>query len=371
PTAQSWRDESIKIKDDAIWIHADSSYFGGFHSAGYSLVDIIRDILNPSSLDISAILEEKKRNNVCRECGEPFSSHLQWCKCCNSQHFKTDFGNWTSNNSVIDTFLQYTQITALDAANALEWINYNRFINVTPIGQGGYGTIHMAYFLDGDIRRWDHKNDQWERYPGFSVALKTLHSSQNLSVEFLNEAGELTNIVAIYGITQNPYTKEFVMVMEYMNKGNMRDYLRNNPNLNRLKIVLEISAGLMNIHTHGLVHGDLHSGNILFEDTSGGTAFIAHDAVLLIDVLKGKRPPLPTNVPKCYTNLIKKCWDPDPNNRPCAEEIQNTVKNWYYEKSQLKFSDFSDFLYTDKEFKNIREHNFTTHPNAVYTSRSL
>ncbi|CAG8786706.1 19436_t:CDS:2, partial [Cetraspora pellucida] len=417
---QSWRDESIKIQDDAIWIHADQSYFGGFNSVGYDIVNIIEDIINPSP-HILVILEgERKRKNVCCECLELYSSHLQWCRCCNSKHFKEQFSNWTSTNCVVDSFLRDTQINACDASNSLEWIDYSRFTNVTIIGGGGYGTIHKAYYLDGDIRRWDHKKHCWERYPGFSVALKVLHNSQTISVEFMNElkamhkctAGKLTNIVAIYGITQNPYTKEFMMVMEYMNKGNMRDYLRSNSNLNwsrRLKIVLEIATGLMNIHTNGLIHGDFHSKNLLFEDTSGDTAFIgdlglchlssvvaneifgvlpymapevlrsklytkaadiysfgmlmwevatgkppfydrAHDADLFFDVLGGHRPPLQDEIPKCYKNLIKWCWDPDPHKRPSAEEIRNIVENWYCDKSQSTFS------VADKEITNRDPH---------------
>ncbi|CAG8680550.1 15942_t:CDS:2, partial [Gigaspora rosea] len=55
------------------------------------------------------------------------------------------------------------------------------------LGAGGHGTIHMAHWVNGDIRRWDYENHRWERFPGFSVALKTLYNSQNLSAEFLNE----------------------------------------------------------------------------------------------------------------------------------------------------------------------------------------
>ncbi|CAG8562329.1 16167_t:CDS:2 [Cetraspora pellucida] len=428
---QSWRDESIKIEDDALWIHCDQSYFGGYISVAYDIVNIIEDIINPSPHVRKILKGEQDRNNVCRECGEFFSSHLQWCRHCNSQHFKEQFGNWTSTNCVVDNFLKDTQINACDASNSLEWIDYSRFKNVTNIGGGANGTIYKAYFLDGDIRRWDNKKHCWERYPGFSVALKVLHNSKKITVEFMNElkamhkctAGKLTNIVAIYGITQNPYTKEFMMVMEYMNRGNMRDYLRNNTNLNwsrRLKIVLEIATGLMNIHTNGLIHGDFHSANLFLEDTSGDTAFIgdlglchlssvvadeifgampymapevlrsklytkaadiysfgmlmwevatgnppfydrAHDLVLFLDILEGHRPPLLNEIPDCYKNLMKRCWDPEPYKRPSAEEIRNFVENWYCDKSQFNFSDADN-----KEIKN-RE----PHPSAIYARESV
>ncbi|CAG8784537.1 26270_t:CDS:2, partial [Dentiscutata erythropus] len=138
-------------------------------------------------------------------------------------------------------------------------------------GQGGHGTIQMAHWLNGNVRRLDHKNRAWERFPGFTVALKTLRNSRNPSEEFLNElkalhkcANEkLTHVVSVYGISQNPYTKEYIIVMEYMNKGH--------------------------------------------------------------------RPPIPDGIPTPYIELINECWDSEPRNRPSVEEIRNKINNWYYE----------------------------------------
>src|SRR6266498_2980336 len=89
---------------------------------------------------------------------------------------------------------------------------------------------------------------------------------------------KITHIISIYGISQNPHTKEYIMVMEYMDKGDMRHYLRkHSADLDwnrRLRIVLEIATGLTNIHANELIHRDFHSGNLLFEYTLGDTAFI-------------------------------------------------------------------------------------------------
>ena len=38
------------------------------------------------------------------------------------------------------------------------------------------------------------------------------------------------NIVRCYGITKDPETNNFMMVMEYANNGNLRQYLNNNFN---------------------------------------------------------------------------------------------------------------------------------------------
>ncbi|CAG8760822.1 7539_t:CDS:1, partial [Cetraspora pellucida] len=64
-----------------------------------------------------------------------------------------------------------------------------------------------------------------------------------------------------------PETKNYVMVMKYMDGGNLRQLLQNEnrelnleDKLNRLKY---ITYGLSTIHDQNLVHRDFHSGNIL------------------------------------------------------------------------------------------------------------
>ncbi|POG64889.1 kinase-like domain-containing protein [Rhizophagus irregularis DAOM 181602=DAOM 197198] len=43
----------------------------------------------------------------------------------------------------------------------------------------------------------------------------------------------------------------------------------------------------------------------------------AHDYDLALDICKGVRPEInELEVPKCYINLMKKCWDLNPSNRP-------------------------------------------------------
>ncbi|POG76726.1 kinase-like domain-containing protein [Rhizophagus irregularis DAOM 181602=DAOM 197198] len=45
----------------------------------------------------------------------------------------------------------------------------------------------------------------------------------------------------------------------------------------------------------------------------------AHDELLALDICKGIRPEInEPEAPKCYIDLMKKCWDTDPNNRPDA-----------------------------------------------------
>ncbi|CAG8755461.1 36580_t:CDS:2, partial [Racocetra persica] len=96
----------------------------------------------------------------------------------------------------------------------------------------------------GPIEKWDAKDGQWLRKKdkvyserGYnisldykSVALKELYDSKNVSAEFLREITycKLVGGVSCYGISQNPTTKNYVMVMDYMEGGNLKQYLQNN-----------------------------------------------------------------------------------------------------------------------------------------------
>src|ERR1051325_4238920 len=76
-----------------------------------------------------------------------------------------------------------------------------------------------------------------------------------------------TVIVQCYGITKDPETNDFMMVMAYAQNGSLRQYLNNSFNsLNwnkKLRNLWLIAAGLMDIHSKGLIHHDFHCGNIL------------------------------------------------------------------------------------------------------------
>ena len=77
-------------------------------------------------------------------------------------------------------------------------------------------------------------------------------------------------IVKCYGISQDLETKNYVMVMNYMEGGNLRQYLKNNSNElyleNKFNHLMGIANQLTSIHEKGLVHYDFHPGNILNND---------------------------------------------------------------------------------------------------------
>lgn len=73
------------------------------------------------------------------------------------------------------------------------------------------------------------------------------------------------SVVQCYGITQDPETKNYGIVMEYAEFGCLHTFLCNHKiTMNVvLNFLCHISDGLNTIHKSGFVHRDFHSGNIL------------------------------------------------------------------------------------------------------------
>src|SRR2546423_12033486 len=74
-------------------------------------------------------------------------------------------------------------------------------------------------------------------------------------------------ITQCYGITKDPETNNFMMVMQYAENGSLRQHLNNNFNSldwdSKLFNLYDIAAGLDKIHYNKLIHHDFHCGNIL------------------------------------------------------------------------------------------------------------
>ena len=107
------------------------------------------------------------------------------------------------------------------------------------------------------------------------------------------------------------------------------------------------------IYSFGMIMWEVMTGRRPFWDRN-------HDADLIIEILDGLRPPIVTNAPEGYIELMKRCWHPDPEKRPAAWE--------HYRFNEM----------IDNERKNptkiIESPNIgpvTYNPGAIYKSRPL
>ncbi|RIB30161.1 kinase-like domain-containing protein, partial [Gigaspora rosea] len=346
-----------------------------------------------------------------------------WCQTCDPD---ITIQGWTSGNKEIDDCMKAIQLRTNIYEGIIEWISFDRLVNIKKIGKGGFGSIFSATWLDGireikEIEKTDKDEDDDDsdfnddnkdngnymymrtHKPSSTVALKTLSGSKEnhdflKEFESLAKCGLMGTKLKIYGLAQNTETNEYLMAFQYADNGNLYKFLRENFReltwQTKLKLLCDISKDLENIHDAGYIHADFHSGNILqdkgisnviqsyisdiglssskkynkndskdciygvmpyvapevlsgqkftqaadiysfgiimLEMSTGQRPFDGHefDTKLAIKICNGLRPEFAPGTPKCYIKLAKQCMYSDPQKRPYAYKIRNTLYNWY------------------------------------------
>ncbi|EXX55639.1 Ste11p [Rhizophagus irregularis DAOM 197198w] len=328
---------------------------------------------------------------------------------------------------------QGAQLNAKNSYEILEWIPYNKLSNINYHDKGGFSEIHKAIWSDGPIYSWNIDKEQWDRQTDYEVILKTLNNSSSLNSKFLDEwkyhynclKKSFSKFIQFFGFTQDPYNLNYIIIMSYAKKGNVRKCL---PNIvkfkwqERLQLLEKIILGLKVIHESNLTHGDFHDGNILMSDNYNELLIIdlglckpmsdlqdsdnkvneiygalsymapeilrrnpytqasdiysfsmlmweftsgipplnnkAHDLDLILDICnQEKRPEIIKNIPKCYIDLMKKCWDVNPSNRPTVVMLENILSGWVKcTNAYYKFNRDGDYKFEvpdiDNQLKN-------------------
>ncbi|EXX65255.1 Ypk1p [Rhizophagus irregularis DAOM 197198w] len=414
-------------------------------------ISIVSEFINKFKIDyeIYGITQNPETKNYMIV----FNNKCKKCNCMyDALHFQQNFENWTSGNKDIDKIIQNTQISSMRCNNyegvykkVLEWIPYNKFYDIKYIAKGGFSKVYRANWIDGRIHKWNDESKSWQRYnENMFVILKSFNNSEIITSEFVNEfvlhnKKKIDNNfnIELYGMTQDPKTKNYMMVLDYAENGSLRNYLdKEYSKLNwnkKVVYIYNIISRLKNIHEKGLIHRDLHIGNILklkYDDTTitdiglckpanyivsenaeneiyGVLPYMApellrgrnytkatdifsfgiimyeivsglppyydlsHDNDLAIKICQGLRPCFSgIEVPQLIVQLIKKCLDANPLYRPEAHEIFKILQDWCS----------SDQSEIGKQIKEAEEINNTlpaislsyeTHSKAVYTSRLL
>ncbi|RHZ86291.1 hypothetical protein Glove_52g96 [Diversispora epigaea] len=292
----------------------------------------------------------------------------------------------------IDKFIQQIQLSANKYQEIIEWIPFGKLENVTYLAKGGFGTVYKADWLEGFIE-FSVEVD-WHRNGKQGVCLKSLDNLTNKNDFLQEIKNQLKfrgkNSIAIYGITKNP--TEYMMVMNYAKYGSLRKVLNNKFEKlswqRKLYILSDIAMGLKNIHEMGLMHKDFHPGNIVNsnlaisyitdfglckpvtkndpekiygvipymapETLSRGeytqasdiysfgmimlevlTSYppyynVPHDTNLVMNICKGRKPEIKYEIPRFFKEIMEKCWNFEPHNRPTAKELDYQLKSYSY-----------------------------------------
>ncbi|CAG8546262.1 7370_t:CDS:2 [Acaulospora morrowiae] len=197
------------------------------------------------------------------------------CEHCIRNYLVRNFTEWTSGNGDVDILIQNCQRIALRPDYIVEWIPYENLGDFSFLGKGGWAEVYKATWFDGRFDEWDADEQQLRRIREKSVALKTLDSLPGSNHRWFREIQSHLNfmmktnsVVKCYGLTRNVETGNFMLVLEYMTK-DLRKFMEESPSSlhweEKIEIIYDITYSIMKIHEDkaGLIHGDLHPGNIL------------------------------------------------------------------------------------------------------------
>ncbi|GET61037.1 kinase-like domain-containing protein [Rhizophagus irregularis DAOM 181602=DAOM 197198] len=396
---------------------------------------------NNKKLTQTCIIPDRILHGSCVRCHNPLVAK-DWCKSCQTGIFKQNFKNWASGNSEVDELIQNSQLEATDSLNYLEWIDHKEIVNIEYITKGGFGKIFKGIWIRGPRLKYSTTERAWDNIPNTTIALKELNNQEDFNqflAEVRNHRQFLLNtenhVLRCFGITRSPNdntelakwlkkdakdAKErpklnsYMMVMMWANDGDLFNYIKKTSNdenftwYKRLKILEELSGALKSIHDKGVIHQDLHCGNILMNDEDifhfpaigdlglcgnynktgiliGVKSFIAPEhlkenpekfttasdiysfgiIMWIIGCCKlpyeefkndqfgleynitvgGLRPKIPKDIPTTYAELMKRCWDDNPEKRPKAFELRNIFSMW----EKQYYSNHKEFFIAEKE----------------------
>ncbi|CAB4387299.1 unnamed protein product [Rhizophagus irregularis] len=286
----------------------------------------------------------------CSECDNPSKGKSNLCLICTTRHIQVK----------IDEFIKYTQTSAHKVEQAVQWVDWKELSDIEKIGEGGFGSVYSSCWSK-DISFMRKKVGKKKRRRVIKsereiIALKTIGSPDLSMDNFLKEAEALFDCYnqensgfCIKGLTQDPISMQYYIVTEYAENGDLRKYLHVNPNLsweNRLYIVWDISLDLERIHKAGLIHRDIHAGNILHSEK-------------FVHLEEGKE----VHEGVAYIS------DFDPSKRPKAEEIGDMIEKQMeigLDKEKMQFIEAEEKQKTASKIDNDK-----IDPNAIYTSRLI
>lgn len=132
-----------------------------------------------------------------------------------------------------------------------------RYMIGQALGEGAFGVTYLAY---------DDKEKK-------AVAIKAYFQKENESSQEKTQAGLLEELKDIPGVVKKAgYFREdgiHYLVMEYLKGGSFREYLKKHHHVSAeetVKFLKPVMRTLIQLHSRGIIHGDISPDNLLFDD---------------------------------------------------------------------------------------------------------
>ncbi|GES81838.1 kinase-like domain-containing protein [Rhizophagus clarus] len=318
----------------------------------------------------------------------------------------------------------------------IRWISYSQFTNIEEMTEGGYGIIYKATWLNNNetivLKRFENSKNIgryflnelkscqhfFKSFWGHIIKIYGITKDPELEdyilvMKYASE-GDLhkylkknfTNIAWIKQKTQilweisegleHIHKKKF-MHRDFHSGNILYDPHNNSYNKNYqwkigdLGLSQAVNDKSSNNEIYGVIpyiapevfkgskftkESDIYSlGMIMWELTTGCKPFanVKHDIHLIYKILDGERPKITEDTPECYANLMKRCWDADPKNRPSIKDIRLTFGSWVFRcVNEVEFNQAETKRKELIRSKKIGpEFTEEYHSEAIYISRPL
>ncbi|CAG8587753.1 9355_t:CDS:2 [Ambispora gerdemannii] len=294
-------------------------------------------ILQPEFLPETRIIHKK-----CFDCRK-FMTNFAWCQPCETTWFKENYSRWTTGSSVADTF------------------------GISKDTDGCFIFV-MRFYENGDLNQYIENvkdiswNDKIDLLWGISAGLENIHRSDlyhgnlhggNVMIEdeSISTDGRIADI-GIHGLVNVTSNKSYGVI----------------PYIAPEILLGETQSKEADIYSFSVIMWSLAAGKKPFAER-------AHDIALTVDICNGVRPKEIENIPKCFSDLMKRCWAFNPKQRPTAIELNTTFSNWITDicDNQTPTGINEEFSIAEERrsenFQIQKNASQETHKDAFYTSR--
>ncbi|RUS29803.1 kinase-like domain-containing protein [Jimgerdemannia flammicorona] len=276
----------------------------------------------------------------------------------------------------------------------VDYFDFNQYFHDNPvlIAKGGFAHIYLATGKKRSkkyILKYLYSFEQ----PMLVDADEAGYQSFINELKLLRKVDDEDFVARCYGISRDPRTNAYILVMKYAENGSLSDYLKKSVGhftwIDKLTLAFQIAEALDYIHDKGVIHRDLHSGNILVKASGkavladfglsrpsssktsklrlqgnipyipperlvnprkpkkhdargdiyslgvvfweisgdGATPFPDSDFLTAIQISQGARETPIEGTPVEYVKLYTECWDNNPDKRPKLEDILDRLRH--------------------------------------------
>ncbi|CAB5375858.1 unnamed protein product [Rhizophagus irregularis] len=166
-------------------------------------------------------------------------------------------------------------------------------------------------------------------------------------LQLLHQVNVHPNINRFLGVTKDPVHDDYIIILQYANQGNLREYLEKSflslHWKDKAQMALDITCGLKYLHSRQIIHRDLHAKNILVNN--GMPAYIDPQCYINNNYKRNKKSDIYSLEVASHDSNIENL--DLPNDLNVSKEV-----NWI-EGSKLQFNSKVQFKNMINDFNSV------------------